>query len=182
MTAAPTALAEKIEAAEALDAVAARAAPVWDAITGPAKPLLSGEWLGHTIHPLLTDVPIGTWTSATLLDVLGGPQSRTAADRLIAIGLLATAPTIVTGWSDWGDEQERSPAIRRAGIAHAAANATGVFLMLGSYVARKRGNRASGLAQSVAGVTAMGIGAWLGGHLSYTRGAGVTDGPVPNAA
>jgi hypothetical protein len=132
MTAAPTALAEQIEGVEALDAVAEQAARFWAPITEPAKPLLSGAWLGHTIHPLLTDVPIGTWTSATLLDVLGGSQSRTAADRLIGVGLLAAVPTIVAGWSDWGDEQERSPAIRRVGVAHAAANAVGVTLMAGS--------------------------------------------------
>jgi uncharacterized membrane protein len=182
MTAAPTALAEQLEGIEALDGVAAQIAPVVDKVTGPAKPVLSGRWLGHAVHPLLTDVVVGTWTSATLLDVLGGKQSRTASDRLIAVGLLSAAPTILTGWSDWGDEQRRSAGIRRAGIVHAAANATGVFLMLGSFTARKRGNRGSGLVQSFAGMAAMGAGAWLGGHLSYTRGAGVVDAPVPNAA
>ena len=39
---------------------------------GPVKDALSGVWLGHALHPLLTDLPIGTWTSAVLLDWLGG--------------------------------------------------------------------------------------------------------------
>ncbi|MDP8927642.1 MAG: hypothetical protein M3O70_03450, partial [Actinomycetota bacterium] len=37
-----------------------RATPVW--------PVLRGRWLGHPLHPVLTDVPIGLWTSAVVLD------------------------------------------------------------------------------------------------------------------
>jgi hypothetical protein len=33
---------------------------------GPAKDLLSGTWLGHPLHPLLTDVPIGASDGAPL--------------------------------------------------------------------------------------------------------------------
>ena len=57
---------------------------------GAAKDALSGVWLGHALHPLLTDLPIGTYTSAVLLDWLGGKAGRTAADRLIGLGLLFT--------------------------------------------------------------------------------------------
>lgn len=182
MPATPTVLAERLEAVEALDAPAAAIAGVVRSVTEPVKPLLSGAWLGHAIHPVLTDVPIGTWTSALLLDVLGGSDGRGAADKLVGIGLLATVPTVITGWSDWGDEQERSPAIRRAGIAHAACNAAGAGLMAVSLAARRRGDRGTGLLWSAAGMAFMGTGAWLGGHLSYTRGAGVLADPVPNAA
>jgi hypothetical protein len=30
---------------------------------GNVRDLLEGHWLGHVLHPVLSDVPIGTWTS-----------------------------------------------------------------------------------------------------------------------
>ncbi len=38
---------------------------------GTLKDLLSGTWMGHPLHPMLTDVPIGAWTSAVALDPRG---------------------------------------------------------------------------------------------------------------
>ena len=79
MTTSPlNALAARLEAAEALDGPAAAIGrTVRGAIPeGPAKEALSGAWLGHALHPLLTDVPIGTWTSAVLLDFIGGRDGR----------------------------------------------------------------------------------------------------------
>ena len=73
---------------------------------GPVKDALSGTWLGHALHPLLTDLPIGTWTSAVLLDWLGGDAvARPAADRLIALGIAFTAPAVATGWTEWADSE-----------------------------------------------------------------------------
>ena len=34
------------------------------------KDLLNGVWLGHPLHPALTDVPIGAWTMSQLFDLL----------------------------------------------------------------------------------------------------------------
>ena len=48
---------------------------------GPYGDLLKGKWLGHPLHPLLTDIPIGFWTSGTMLDFLSPKQSRKAATR-----------------------------------------------------------------------------------------------------
>ena len=59
--------------------------------------LLAGTWLGHPLHPLLTDVVIGSWTSAWILDVAGGRDARRSADRLLAVGTLSVAPTVATG-------------------------------------------------------------------------------------
>ena len=47
------------------------------------KTFLNGTWLGHPLHPVLTDVPIGSWTSGLFLDILG---FRRAADWAIGIG------------------------------------------------------------------------------------------------
>ena len=47
-----------------------------------AKNALHGVWLGHPLHPVFTDLPIGAWTTALALDVSanGDPGMR----RLVA--------------------------------------------------------------------------------------------------
>jgi uncharacterized membrane protein len=176
MTTAPAnAVVARLESIEALDSPArAIGRRVRELIPdGPAKDALSGRWLGHPVHPVLTDISIGTWTSSLLLDWIGGSGSRSAADRLLVAGVLAAGATVVTGWSDWADAEAGNAAVRRSGLVHAATNATATALMLSSYVARKRGARARGKLLSLAGSAALGVGGWLGGHLSYTLGAGV---------
>ena len=185
MTTSPlNALAERLESIEALDGPAQTIArTVRDAIPdGAAKDALSGAWLGHAVHPILTDIPIGTWTSSLLLDWVGGKDGRSAADRLILAGLLAAGVTFASGWSDWSDVEQHDAAVRRSGLVHAATNGTATVLMLSSYVARKRGARGRGKLLSLAGSAALGAGGWLGGHLTYTRGARVTTSRDPRTA
>src|SRR2546426_9676054 len=56
---------------------------------GKLKDLASGTWMGHPAHPPLTDVTIGAWTSALVLDLFGGPGASQGADTLIGVGVLA---------------------------------------------------------------------------------------------
>jgi uncharacterized membrane protein len=187
MTAEPlTALVERLESVEVLDgAASALGREIRELIPdGPPKDALSGRWLGHAVHPVLTDMPIGMWTSAVLLDWTGGRASRPAADRLLVVGLLAAGATVATGWSDWADAEQRNAAVRRVGLVHAATNATATALMLGSCISRMRGARGRGRLLALAGSAALGLGGWLGGHLSYSLGAGVrahapASGPAP---
>jgi uncharacterized membrane protein len=170
------ALVARLESVAALDAVARPAGRAVRALIpdGAPKDVLSGAWLGHALHPILSDIPIGAWTSSVILDWTGGKDSRAASDRLILTGVLAVGATAVTGWSDWADAEQGSAAVRRSGLVHAAANGTAAALMISSYLARKRGARGRGKLLSLAGSAALGTGGWLGGHLSYTLGAGVT--------
>ena len=180
MTSSPlNALAARLESVEALDGPGRTAGHTVRGVIpdGAPKDVLSGAWLGHAVHPILTDIPIGMWTSSVLLDWIGGEGSRTASDRLIVVGVLAAGATFATGWSDWADAEQRDPAVRRTGLVHAAANATATALMIGSIRARKRGARRRGKLLSLAGSAALSAGGWLGGHLSYTLGAGVTASP-----
>ncbi|HYP47777.1 MAG TPA: Rieske (2Fe-2S) protein [Thermoleophilaceae bacterium] len=140
---------------------------------GPVKDALSGTWLGHAIHPLLTDVVIGAFMSANLLDLLGGDRDGRASERLIALGLAAYAPTAITGVSDWADSEVGSESVRRVGLVHAAANATAASLYAASLVARLRGSRGRGKALALAGAGVLGGGGFLGGHLSFVRGVGM---------
>jgi nitrite reductase/ring-hydroxylating ferredoxin subunit/uncharacterized membrane protein len=138
---------------------------------GPVKDALSGSWLGHALHPLLTDVTIGTFTSAVLLDWLGGEKSRPAAERLIAIGLASTVPTATSGSSDWADTEVASDAVRRIGLVHAAANVTAATLFGASLAARRRGG--SGRLLALAGGGVLAASGYLGGHLTLAEGVGV---------
>jgi nitrite reductase/ring-hydroxylating ferredoxin subunit len=138
---------------------------------GPLKDALSGSWLGHALHPVLTDVTIGTFTSAVLLDWLGGKRSRPAAERLLALGLASTLPTVASGYSDWGDTEVASDSVRRIGIVHAAANGTAASVFGASLVARRRGG--SGRALALAGGATLLGSAYLGGHLTLGEGVGV---------
>jgi nitrite reductase/ring-hydroxylating ferredoxin subunit len=168
-------LAEEVARARALDGPAeAVAGAVRTAIPkGPIKDALSGTWLGHTAHPLFTDLPIGTWTASALLDVLGGRDSRPAAQRLVAIGVLAAAPTAATGLNDWADTTPASDGVRRLGAVHAVANVAALALYGASWTARRHGRHRRGAALGLAGLGALTVGGHLGGHLSYSRAVGV---------
>jgi nitrite reductase/ring-hydroxylating ferredoxin subunit/uncharacterized membrane protein len=138
----------------------------------PLKDALAGTWLGHALHPLLTDVVVGAFLSTTLLDVAGGDEDGTAGARLIGIGLAAAGPTVLTGATDWADTEPVDDGIRRAGLVHALSNTTALALYTGSLAARRNGARGRARALSLGGATALMVGGFLGGHLSFAKGVG----------
>ncbi|MHB8671543.1 MAG: DUF2231 domain-containing protein [Acidimicrobiales bacterium] len=144
--------------AEPLTHVVRRALP-----PGPRKDALSGAWLGHPVHPLLTDVPIGAFSSAAVLDLLG-PRGSAGADLLVALGLAAALPTVASGLSDWADVGEEA---RRVGLVHLVANVAGLACYGASMLCRLRGRRGRGVAWGLAGMGAMSVGGYLGGHLVF---------------
>ena len=133
---------------------------------GTRGSVLRGEWLGHAVHPLLTDVVLGTWTSATVLDLVGGPDSSTAARRLIGTGLLAVGPTAWTGWAEWS---AAGPRDKRVGLVHAVTNGVAIGLYASSWFARRRGRHGAGVRLALAGAAVSGAAAYLGGHLAEAR-------------
>jgi nitrite reductase/ring-hydroxylating ferredoxin subunit/uncharacterized membrane protein len=167
-------LVRAVESAEALDPVAEAAGKaVRGAVpSGPVKDALSGTWLGHALHPMLTDVVIGSFTAASLLDLIAPDGDGRASERLIALGLGAYLPTAAAGANDWADTEIVDDTIRRAGLVHAACNAVGATLYAASWRARRRGARGRGAALGFAGMTVMAAGGYLGGHLSLSKGVG----------
>jgi nitrite reductase/ring-hydroxylating ferredoxin subunit/uncharacterized membrane protein len=121
---------------------------------GPVKDVLSGTGLGHPLHPVLTDIPIGLFTSATVLDLLAGRRARGAVN------------------ADWSDTQGTE---QRVGVVHAAANVTGTCLFAASLLNRLRGRRYRGRVQGLLGMATLAAGGYLGGFLSYGRGVGVNN-------
>ena len=159
-----------IEHADFLDKVSAPVAALEQKL-GAALPwwknLASGTFLGHPLHPLLVTVPIGSWTAAVVFDLVG---DRKGAQRLIALGILGALPTMATGGSDWA---YTNGAEQRVGLVHATSNSLTLSAYALSWWERHRGNHARGVAWALVGATTMGVGGWLGGHLSYALGVGV---------
>lgn len=161
----------RIERLGALDALGKKATLAFSGVVRPGrvKDLLSGTWMGHPAHPMLTDVSIGAWLSAMVLDATG--HHGEAADRLVGVGTLAAVPTALTGLNDLADVVD--PEERAIGVAHALGNVTAVVLYGASYLARRRDRRDIGTALALAGTAAVTVSGFLGGHLSYRRGIGV---------
>lgn len=164
-----------IERIRSLDAVGKALSQAVSKVVPPgrAKDLLAGTWLGHPVHPMLTDVPIGAWTSAFVLDLFGGRQARRASDALVGVGVLAALPTAATGLSDLADVEHSEQRI--LGTAHALGNVTAVALYGGSFLARRRGRRDLGVRLAMLGAAVVTGSGFLGGHLAYRKGVGVDE-------
>ena len=91
----------------------------------------------------------------------------------MGIGIASTFPAVLTGLTEWADSEVGSPAARRVGLVHAAANVGATALFTASLAARRSGARGTGKLLALAGAGALGAGGWLGGHLSYAQGLGV---------
>jgi nitrite reductase/ring-hydroxylating ferredoxin subunit len=168
-------LAKPVEEADTLDGLAnAVGSNVRKLIpAGPVKDALAGTWLGHALHPILTDVVIGSFLSASLLDLLGGDDDGRAAERLLGVGIAAYGPTALTGVTDWADSEVVDAPVRRVGLVHAAGNAVALGLYTASLVARRKGDHGRGKLLALAGSGVMGGAGYLGGHLSFVKGVGV---------
>jgi nitrite reductase/ring-hydroxylating ferredoxin subunit/uncharacterized membrane protein len=134
------------------------------------KDALAGTWLGHPLHPLLTDVTVGAWTGAFFLDLLASESAGDAADALIGIGIASAAPTAASGLVDWSDTGNPE---RRVGVVHALGNTTALLLYSAALAMRRTGRRGAGKALSLAAFATAGASAYLGGHIAYGRGVGV---------
>lgn len=130
--------------------------------------LLHGRPLGHALHPLMTDAPLGLWMSAATLDLVGGESAQPHADRLLGLGVVAALPTSLTGLADWAVSGRRT---QRVGAAHAVLNSAALVLYAGSWALRRRGARATGVAASLAATGLIGASGYLGGHMTSRLGA-----------
>ncbi|WP_159945507.1 MULTISPECIES: Rieske 2Fe-2S domain-containing protein [unclassified Nocardiopsis] len=135
---------------------------------GTVRDLLHGVQLGHPAHPILVQLPIGTWMAAVLLDMLPGDHRR-SAHALVNAGLLSSLPAALSGLADWAQQHERQ---QRVGVVHAAANGAGALLFGASSLARARGSHGWGRFWALAGMGLVGFSGSLGGHMAYYRAAG----------
>jgi nitrite reductase/ring-hydroxylating ferredoxin subunit len=146
---------------------------------GPVRDALNGVWLGHPLHPVLAQAPVGAWLSAAVLDATGGSADRSAGEterrRLVAFGLAAAAAAAVAGTADWSEQHEQQ---MRVGVVHAAANVTAAGFYGASLLTRKP---AASRALRLAGLAAVTAGGLLGGHISFRLSGGANQAePVPH--
>lgn len=163
------------ESAPWLDKQAGVLKQVAEPLFGPGAPsaikdALYGTWLGHPVHPSMTDIPIGAWTATAALDVLGYER---ASDAVLKIGVLGAVGSAVTGAAQWFDLQEMEEP-RRLGALHASLNTVALGLYTASWILRDRGRRDAGIATALAGYAVASTSAWIGGHLSFKLGIGVS--------
>jgi len=133
--------------------------------------LHGGRWVGHPLHPALSDLPIGLWTSATVLDLADrnpAPQGGIdAAGVLSAAGIVAACATALTGISDWTVSNEQD---RRVGLFHGLLNTAALGLQGASLGSRMTGHRGAARALGAASLAVTAGAAYLGGHLVFTKG------------
>ena len=130
-----------------------------------------GRWVGHPLHPALSDLPIGLWTAAAVLDVTDRDPAPghglDAAGMLSAAGIVASCATALTGLSDWTVSNEQD---RRVGLFHGLLNTLALGLQGASLGTRMTGHRSTARALGAASLTVTAAAAYLGGHLVFTRG------------
>ena len=137
---------------------------------------LHGTWLGHPLHPVLTDVPIGAWTVAVALDaadsIQGEDKYAAGADAAVGIGLIGAAGAAVTGLTDWHTTDGEA---RKVGLVHGLLNVSATVLFTTSWILRRQEKRNAAKLCSLAGYVIAGASAYLGGSLVYNLGVGVDD-------
>ena len=175
------ALMKVVDRQQALDRLSDQIQPlVRDAFksAGPAgrelKNILHGTWLGHPLHPALTDVPLGAWTAALALDAMesisGRRELAAGADAAIAVGLVGAAGAAVTGLTDWSETNGRA---RKVGILHGLLNVGATALYTTSLILRRKQKRNAGVGFAMLGYAVSSASAYLGGHLVFSEQVGV---------
>jgi nitrite reductase/ring-hydroxylating ferredoxin subunit len=139
------------------------------------KNFAHGTWLGHPLHPVLTDIPIGAWATAAVLDategVTGDEGYGRAADVAIGFGLAGAVGAALTGLTDFSEIDNGA---KRLGLIHGLMNIAAATLYATSLAMRRNGDRAAGRACSAAGLAVATASAYLGGALVYRDRIGVT--------
>ena len=175
------ALIKTVEQQEVLDQLSAKIQPlVSNAFesAGPAgkevKNFLHGTWLGHPLHPALTDIPLGAWTAPLALDAMesisGRKELGAGADAAIAVGLVGAAGSAVTGLTDWSETNGRA---RKVGLLHGLLNVGATALYATSLVLRRKDMRGAGRGFAMLGYAVSSTAAYLGGHLVFSEQIGV---------
>ena len=138
------------------------------------KDILNGTWFGHPLHPVLTDIPIGAWSSTLFLDLdwLTNESEGVArsADTVLVLGIVGATGSAVTGVTDWSDLLDTD---RRVGFMHGLLNSGILLTNIASLVLRLTGKRRAGITLSTIGYVATLFSAYLGGELSFAKGIGV---------
>ncbi len=143
------------------------------------KSLLNGTWLGHPLHPALTDVPLGAWLIAAIFDIillispLAAHWAAQGALVAVIVGLVGALGSALTGFADWSDTYGTE---RRLGLYHALLNIAATVLYLVSLVLRLLNGSNESLVAALlgfVGLIAVLSAAYFGGDMVFVRGTSV---------
>jgi nitrite reductase/ring-hydroxylating ferredoxin subunit/uncharacterized membrane protein len=145
-------------------------------IYGPFPALrdfLHGTWLGHPLHPALTDIPIGAFVVAFVLDIVSSQSA--GATWAIAIGFVSMLAAAVAGYADYIDLEGMS---KRIGSLHSTSMllaAVLYFVSLGARLSWWGSPDNGGLTvwTADAGLLLILVGGYLGGELVFNLGSQV---------
>jgi nitrite reductase/ring-hydroxylating ferredoxin subunit/uncharacterized membrane protein len=135
----------------------------------PIQNLLNGSWLGHPVHAVVTDVPIGALTVSIVADVIGQPI---VADVSLLIGVLAMVASAVTGAADY---TEVDGTARNRATVHSVVMVVSLVLYLISLAIRSTGpaDRLAPILIALVAYLLLALGAAIGGDLVYLIGTHV---------
>ncbi len=143
------------------------------------KSLLHGVGLGHPLHPALTDVPIGAWLLAVIFDIVwlvspsAQPWAARGAEIAVIVGIVGALGAAATGLADWSDSYGPE---RRVGLYHAGLNSLALVLFVISAALRlgtSTGASTPSVILDFVGFISVGIAAYLGGDMVFSKGTGV---------
>jgi nitrite reductase/ring-hydroxylating ferredoxin subunit len=165
---------DRIARDTALDGIADALQPAVQRVLDPASATGSalsdffhGRWLGHALHPLVTDIPVGAWSMGALFDgleIIGQKAFAPAADACVLVGIAGAVAAAATGLAEWGDTKDEP---RRLGTAHLLLNAAALTCYVASALARRANARRFGFAAAFIGYGATGAASFLGGELAF---------------
>jgi nitrite reductase/ring-hydroxylating ferredoxin subunit/uncharacterized membrane protein len=132
----------------------------------PIQNVLNGSWLGHPVHAVVTDVPIGALTVSIVADLISQPI---VADVALLIGVLAMVASAVTGAADYAEVDGTA---RARATVHSAIMVVALVVYAISLLIRS-GNppdRMIPIVLAVVGYLLVSLGAMIGGDLVYLIG------------
>jgi nitrite reductase/ring-hydroxylating ferredoxin subunit/uncharacterized membrane protein len=136
----------------------------------PVKDFLNGTWLGHPVHAVVTDVPIGAMTISIIADLIGQPV---VADVSMLLGVLAMLVSAVTGAADYSDVDGTA---RNRATVHASLMVTTLVIYTVSLVIRAGhpADRLLPILLALVGYLILALAANIGGDLVYLIGTNVS--------
>ena len=145
--------------------------------------VLHGKQIGHPLHPILTDITIGSWSLSWVFDLFSlltrSRSARKAADGLLTLGTLSAIPTALAGITDFSAIKQDAAG---HGAAHGIINSIALFFFWRSMRNRARNHHLTGFFYSTLGLSLMTLGAWLGGELVFSYRVGVNHVPEEQVA
>jgi nitrite reductase/ring-hydroxylating ferredoxin subunit/uncharacterized membrane protein len=143
-------------------------------VARPLQGFFNGQWIGHPLHPLATDVAIGAWTVVLVFDLIGfaqpGAGLASAATVALWLGVLAAIGSLLSGVTDWKDT---SGLERRVGFVHGLLMLLVSLLYVASGILRLVGpvDGTPALIIAIVGFFVLVVGGFLGGEMAFGFGS-----------